>query len=528
MCTSAVALLCVLCASHARRVPRVDAELQYHPHHEVHQDPQKVKVKWVQPRADCRLRNPLDALAKLLGEVNPVVGWQAVSAVHRDDMTVLRRSPKPRPSRSRCACCAPSDESAWSAEEDWTLADRVPDFTAGRGRDTATFWTALVASDPILYWRSPQDCSKRMAWLAAEQNLSQAFGPEPPVLDAWSRLGDGRFTGTVDGRVVWLAVEQEARLASDPRSRAGYIETVAGRVYELGSPEDASATNSKASAAILADSSPSSENLERWGVLKGVVGKMQPFLQSGAALPMLFIATIFGGLSFAMGVQSAQPGGFSAWSSPQTAVVQQAVKPAAKAALQPAMQASTSTPRAEKVLITISEQKERQQIRLESDKLRLQNLLKMQSNLDETYSSRLDTLKDRLASDQKRMDNLPQRMETERDRIQNQLKADQQRMDNLAQRMETERDKIQNQLKADQERVDSLPQRLQVERDRIQNQIAQQELRIRTGQEKLTEIARVEAERGGGAAAVNVDLFPDQMVPTSQVADAAAGSGPPR
>ena len=126
----------------------------------------------------------------------------------------------------------------WTAEEDWALADSLRDFTAGDGVHTVTFWTALVASSAVLYRRSERECEARAAVLFAEQKdasqtaansplQSGSWGAEPQVLEQWSRHPDGRLSGLLNGRTVWLMVEIEARLAADPRPGPTYIQSVA-------------------------------------------------------------------------------------------------------------------------------------------------------------------------------------------------------------------------------------------------------------------------------------------------------------
>ena len=54
-------------------------------------------------------------------------------------------------------------------------------------------------------------------------------------LDAWSRLPDGRVTGTLGDRTVWLNVASRSRTA--PSTHAAplrYVETISGARYELG------------------------------------------------------------------------------------------------------------------------------------------------------------------------------------------------------------------------------------------------------------------------------------------------------
>jgi len=64
---------------------------------------------------------------------------------------------------------------------------------------------------------------------------------ESPIvlLDAWSRLPDGRFTGTLgDDRTVWLTVAARSRCLDAEQPGPKYVETIAGAVYELGEPSN--------------------------------------------------------------------------------------------------------------------------------------------------------------------------------------------------------------------------------------------------------------------------------------------------
>jgi hypothetical protein len=189
-------------------------------------------------------------------------------ALHSSTRSVPRRSRLP-------ALVLNDDPEPWRDEEDWALLDATPEFTVGEGAMAATFWTALSSSNAALCQRSPAECAQRAAQLA-QNSTTLEFGREPKVLDAWSRLADGRVVGRLDARTVWLTVETEGRLASDPRSSAGYIETIGGRVYELGEPaasREASgeASGSSALPPVATSDGSFGAELQRWGVLKGVV-----------------------------------------------------------------------------------------------------------------------------------------------------------------------------------------------------------------------------------------------------------------
>ena len=104
----------------------------------------------------------------------------------------------------------------------------------------ATFWTAFAASSTKLRQQSAAECERRYAFLAARRAPTLPRGKEPKVLYAWSRLLDGRCAGHCgeSGRTAWPTVGEEGRLVSDPRPGLGCVETLGGRVCELGAPAD--------------------------------------------------------------------------------------------------------------------------------------------------------------------------------------------------------------------------------------------------------------------------------------------------
>ena len=113
---------------------------------------------------------------------------------------------------------AEADEKKWTQSEDWALADAVPQFTVGQSSSVSTFWTALATTTPELGSRSAAECERRFAKLDAEEPA----GKQPPVLEDWSKLDDGRYTGRLAGQssFVWLTVALEGRLASDAFKRS--------------------------------------------------------------------------------------------------------------------------------------------------------------------------------------------------------------------------------------------------------------------------------------------------------------------
>jgi len=113
-------------------------------------------------------------------------------------------------------------------------------------------------------------------------------------------------------------------------------------------------------------------------------------------------------------------------------------------------------------MLKLSEQKERQQLRVDADELRLNNLRDRLQKLDDSYDTRLNNLKERL-------------------------------------RVDTERD---------QKAIDNYDSRFQEAKSSLSRAIADQEFRVRVSKENLAEVSRVESERGGDADAVRIDIFP--------------------
>ena len=116
----------------------------------------------------------------------------------------------------------------WATREDFALLDGAPAFSVGSGAQAVTFWQSMVASTPELAARSAEDCERRWAELKPADDAAARVGPQPAVLEEWSRMADGRISGRIAGQpsAVWLTVALEGRLASDPRDEPGYIEAV--------------------------------------------------------------------------------------------------------------------------------------------------------------------------------------------------------------------------------------------------------------------------------------------------------------
>ena len=112
----------------------------------------------------------------------------------------------------------------WRSEEDWVLADEVGKWTVGDGDGAVTFWRELAKHYPELRGRSADECRARVNG-----------APQPPVLDSWQILDDGRFCGELppDGRELRVRASLEGRLPVGVR----WIETEHGKLYQLGVPK---------------------------------------------------------------------------------------------------------------------------------------------------------------------------------------------------------------------------------------------------------------------------------------------------
>jgi len=169
-----------------------------------------------------------------------------------------------------------TDTSCWSLEHDWALLDLVPKFTVGDDhRQIRTFWTQLAASTPVfatiqdpeveLYQRCKKLSSNKEKKNTKEEegeydndklisSLSRSlfkFGPSPPLLQNWhiEKETEMMMGQTEDGHTIWIRYQCLGRLREDPTttkfttttaSSGGYIESIGGRIYELGQPHPTS------------------------------------------------------------------------------------------------------------------------------------------------------------------------------------------------------------------------------------------------------------------------------------------------
>ena len=265
----------------------------------------------------------------------------AVDAVTRTPAFGVICAPStPRTASSRCAI-----DSEWRDKEDWALADSVPQFTVGSGESVATFWQALAAATPELAGRTASECESRWGELEPQQRI----GPQPPVLEDWEKLPDGRYSGRVNGgSSVWLTVALEGKLSQDPRlDEPGYIEAVGGKIFELSRASavrrSEAATGAAPPAALTA---PTKE-------------------VALAAAAVLFA----GGAGFGLGTSVAPP---PALPPPPPQVTKVFIAPGASTRRTP-MDAPSADPRAA-IPLTVGEQRERAELRVDRDKTKLQML----------------------------------------------------------------------------------------------------------------------------------------------------------
>lgn len=438
----------------------------------------KIRADSSQPQRYSRTRRRI-ANVKTLALLCLCGGIQAVgpprlrfSAAFASCLVGLQqlRGPATAMPRHVLKCSAPSrsEDSAgfaggpWRAEEDWAILDETPAFTVGSGANAVTFWSALATASTVLCQRTAPELELRMARLAADRDLSSAsFGREPSVLSSWERLPDGRFTGAVDGRTVWLTVELEGRLASDPRPGAGYLISLGGRVYELG--ESGGRPEEPGTSILLPGGKD--ERVDRLD------------LQSMGAsatgwLPFLGTAILAGGVGLLIGVSNVVPrdmvpGVAISAVSPKTQppLAAQKMLPAAPPSARQSTTAPTS-PKRESVPILLSEQRARLLIEVDKQKA----VIAMQEK--------------KLQADQ------------DPGSIQAKIAAEQARLQSS----------LERQSKANQEKIGAMEKRLQADVERQKDKLTSQRLKLRQGEELALELQRVEAERGSDAAAVQMSV----------------------
>lgn len=267
----------------------------------------------------------------------------------------------------------PADADAWQNVEDWALLDGVLAFTVGRDDQVATFWSALASSTPQLAARGAAACEQRWASIAPSE--APKVGRQPEVLENWSRLADGRISGRLAGQpsTVWLTVVMEGRLEGDPRERAGYVEALGGRIYELGEPAtpDAAAFTAVTSAVAPRADAPSSTIAQQSSAITDALSMRLPYAAAGVLLA--------GAIGFVAGTGMAPPP-----PPPVQKVTRVFIAPGAsvpKSAGLPESQAGSSGGQQQqqqakaqiaKAPLTIKEQRERAALRVDRDKAKLQ------------------------------------------------------------------------------------------------------------------------------------------------------------
>ena len=244
----------------------------------------------------------------------------------------------------------------WATREDFALLDGAPAFSVGSGAQAVTFWQSMVASTPELAARSAEDCERRWAELKPADDTAARVGPQPAVLEEWSRMADGRISGRIAGQssAVWLTVALEGRLASDPRvDEPGYIEAVGGRIYELGAASLAAAPS--ASAAPPADAAPAASPLS-----------------AAAASPVAVALGVLlaGAAGFGAGMSTAPPPPPPPAPRVTRVFISQAGSKAEQTSQQ--LQQLAGTPPKSPASLTVKEQRERAELRVDRDKKKLE------------------------------------------------------------------------------------------------------------------------------------------------------------
>lgn len=173
------------------------------------------------------LHRPSHLLAAVLLS-SPSVGWR-----------VAGRSTTSRAFQSQRCSHVKATNNVWTAVEDAELLAQVPFFTVGEGSGAVTFWSVLAVSSRVLSIKSPEMCEERMSLLHKRSvTIPIDFGPQPAVLSHWKKVDYTHYAGILNGRNVWMTVDMEGRLGSDPRCEPAYIVAVGGGVFELGVPKE--------------------------------------------------------------------------------------------------------------------------------------------------------------------------------------------------------------------------------------------------------------------------------------------------
>jgi len=173
-----------------------------------------------------------------------------------------------------------TDDPKWELMEDWSLQDKVPDFTVTSSTGRATFWSQLKHTVPELSSRTEQELNDRYNELKLEppkQPLSSNgkettttvgtpfidSGESPEVLsDWWMDIAQKKSSAIMmmygrlpNGSNVWFPLQSAGTVGSgntNNNEREGfswlvedgdyvkYVESSAGCIYELGTPKTGS------------------------------------------------------------------------------------------------------------------------------------------------------------------------------------------------------------------------------------------------------------------------------------------------
>ncbi|KAI2489644.1 hypothetical protein MHU86_24937 [Fragilaria crotonensis] len=164
-----------------------------------------------------------------------------------------------------------NDTPEWTMSQEWALLDLVPKFTVGEDVHARTFWAQLAASTPILSHFTDSDLQQRYDAIRSNRDgpgtvihsnstaidagtsAPLSFLRPPQVLQDWKVIStEGqpmRMSGILsDGRTIWFPIQTVGKFESDPAAldlepssmtaatAGGFVESVGGRIYELGQP----------------------------------------------------------------------------------------------------------------------------------------------------------------------------------------------------------------------------------------------------------------------------------------------------
>ena len=276
-----------------------------------------------------------------------------------------------------------SNARSWDLTEDWALTDAVPLFTI----EDSTFWVQLCAATPALAKRDVQETRDRYISLQANNTSLPPAGEQPPVLLSWQRDERG-FTGRLAGRTISFPVEVVGTLRSDSASApldtdiltqpGAYVVGAGGKTYELGNPMPANtevSTDNNWNGAI-------SKDIAKWTTVVGA----------------LFLSGFIG---FGVGSVSSYERQFARSSPPSVNVYRRT------SSIPPSSSIVKVQP--EQAILTLSEQRTRQEQAISARQLRLEK----EGIATERLSMRIKADNQRLLEQQERLEEL-KRLESEK------------------------------------------------------------------------------------------------------------------